>query len=158
LAVSTDRAAPPQPIGDDVWLYRRINAEPPWIERDPESGRWRPHHTSFQNSSWPGEELNMSIYLDDTLRDLGLTPDDVIAPPEAPFLVRLRAGTVRSLHEGHQDFPPQTVVRSVPEERTSRLDEAHGDVVGEKKRRGVRKAIAAVAEWVVEPPAELPGL
>lgn len=90
---------------------------------------------AFNNTTGTDE---MSVSLGDTLESLGRDPESVVEGMTDMGLVSLSAGFVRNDEE-------QTVERSPNEE-----DEAHGDVVGEKKGSR-RKRFANQAVWVVVP-------
>lgn len=113
-------------------VYRRIRrAEVVW---DDSRKRWRPSSVAFQH-------FELSVALEDTLREAARVPADAlpVLMAEYPYLVALTAGFVRQ-HD-------QLVVRDPDDD-----EPAHGLVVGDKMHPGRRrKDFASAAAWEVEP-------
>lgn len=135
----TDAAADPNAelpddltIANECRLFRRI------VERFviAEGETFRISSQAFSNSS---DGSGMSVWLEDRMLELGLTPDDALVGHENTWLAEVTAGAMRALD--------QRVVR------TPQNDEpAHGEVLGSKsgKRRG---KIRDEASWAIPPGA-----
>jgi hypothetical protein len=114
------------PVSEDMSLYRRVHPkEIVWNENDrclrPASGVFKDHE--------------MSIHLDDVLRDEAREPESVLDGKPQHSLVALTAGFVKG--------EEQTVRRTpIPE------DASHGEVCGDKSQ-GRRKRFARAAQFVV---------
>jgi hypothetical protein len=128
MAVADDPSIP-----DDLKLYRRIN---------PTVHMVRDHNLECERiSSGAFKPEEMSVILDDTLRDSGREPKDVITPAE-PHLVTFTAGQVRGVSE------------TLGAVRTPRPEEcAHADIVG-KKTKPIKRELVRLAKW--ESPPETP--
>jgi hypothetical protein len=114
------------PVPEDMSLYRRVHpTEIVWNDND---GCLRPGSGVFKDHE-------MSVHLDDVLRDEEREPESVLDGKPQHSLVSLTVGFVAS--------EEQTV------RRTPKPDDAsHGDVCGNKSR-GRRKKFARAAQFVV---------
>lgn len=114
------------PVPEDMSLYRRVHpSEIVWNDND---GCLRPNSGVFKDHE-------MSVHLDDVLRDEEREPESVLDDKPQHSLVSLTVGFV----EGEE----QTV------RRTPKPDDAsHGDVCGNKSQ-GRRRKFARAAQFVV---------
>jgi hypothetical protein len=114
------------PVPEDMSLYRRVHpSEIVWSDND---GCLRPGSGVFK-------DYEMSVHLDDVLRDEEREPESVLEGKPQYSLVSLTAAFVKG--------EEQTV------RRTPKTDDAsHGDVCGNKSR-GRRKKFARAAQFVV---------
>jgi len=120
-----------EPVGDEVELYRRGLPELGLgLVEDKNRDRVRLSSAVFA----PQE---MSVLIEDALREDGRVPLDALANFPDDFLIAITVLVARS--------QSQTVVRSPTE-----VEPAHGDVIG-KKTRGRRREMARRARWVKEP-------
>lgn len=120
-------------ISDEADLWRRISPE--WIILDENLGRQRVTSKAFQNL----EGDNLSVLLEQIVRETGRTADDVLENLSGYSLAAVTAGQARALGQG--------VVRA-PEPD----EPAHCHMVG-KKGKGTRKKLASAARWVIPPHA-----
>ena len=120
-------------ISDEADLWRRISPE--WIILDENLGRQRVTSKAFQNL----EGDNLSVLLEQIVRETGRTADDVLKNLSGYSLAAVTAGQARALGQG--------VVRA-PEPD----EPAHCHMVG-KKGKGARKKLASAARWVIPPHA-----
>jgi hypothetical protein len=120
-------------VEDATDLLRLINKE--WIRLE-ESGRYRVSSAAFCNSS--GGALDMSVVLDDTLREQGRSAASLL-DDQSQFVgvVALQAGFVRTEEQKIRRSPTES-------------EPAHGGVIG-RKNPGRRKRFAEQARWVQPP-------
>lgn len=116
-------------IPDSLALYRRVHPNHVVPDRDQDC---------FRVSTAAFKDYELSIVLDDTLEDAGRSPSDCLAEFPDHFLLGIEAGTVRAEN--------QIVVRTpCPEE------EAHGDIIGEKKPKSRLRRFVDASVWKVAP-------
>jgi hypothetical protein len=114
------------PVRQDMSLYRRVHpAEIVWNDND---GCLRPGSGVFKDHE-------MSIHLEDVLRDERREPASVLNGKPQHSLVSLTAGFVKD---------EEQTVRRTPQPD----DASHGEVCG-KKGHGRRKRLARAAQFVV---------
>jgi hypothetical protein len=119
-------------IANECRLFRRISAQ--YVTAEGE--HFRISSQAFNNSS---DGSGMSVWLEDTMQELGLSPADALVGHDHTWLVALTAGNMRHERQG--------VVRT-PEP----AEPAHGEVLGSKasSRRG---RIRDQATWAISPSA-----
>ncbi len=113
------------PVPEDMSLYRRLH--PSEIVWDDNDGCLRPTSGAF-------EDREMSIHLDDVLKDEGREPVSVLEGKPTHSLVSLTAGFVQN---------EEQEVRRTPKPE----DASHGEVCGNKPK-GRRRKFARAAEFV----------
>ena len=114
------------PVADEMSLYRRVHpTEIVWNDND---GCPRPNSSVFKHRE-------MSVHLDDVLRDEGRGPESVLDGKPSHSLVSLTAGFVKG--------EDQEIRRSPKAE-----DASHGDVCGDKTPAR-KKRFAREAEFVI---------
>lgn len=128
----------PGPIDDHVRLFRRIT-EHHLVDAPAEPLGKRISSAAFQPSS---ADKGISVSLEDTMDELGITPTDLMAlAPPSLGLSFVTAGQVRG--------PP--VGKDI--ERAPTVDDpSHGNIVGHDST-GRRRHLARLAQWqwVIEP-------
>jgi hypothetical protein len=113
------------PVAEDMSLYRRLH---------PSEIVWDDNDECLRPTSGAFEDREMSIHLDDVLKDEGREPVSVLQGKQMYSLVSLTAGFVQ-----HEE---QEVRRTpIPE------DASHGEVCGNKPK-GRRRRFARAAEFV----------
>jgi hypothetical protein len=114
------------PVADEMSLYRRVHpTEIVWSDND---GCPRPNSSVFKDKE-------MSINLDDVLKDQGRGPESAIDGKPTHSLVSLTAGFVKG---------EEQEVRRTPKPE----DASHGDVCGEKPGER-KKRFARAAQFVI---------
>lgn len=121
------------PVRDECKLLRRIPVKQHYVIWDHNQGRLRPTSLSFRDHS---DGTSMSIALGDVLDSLGRSYLEVLKNHEDFALAAITAEIARK--------HGQSIVRDPTKE-----EEAHGLVVGNKKKADSRMAKAS--EWIVLP-------
>jgi plasmid replication initiation protein len=132
------------PVDGEIWLYRLVKV----TNCKAVDGEWQFQSSAFSNSTHAGHEDEMSIVLGDTLGELQRKAEDLpdFAYPDDSELwgvAKLRTDCVRAVEKEQQE-----VARSPTDK-----EQAHGDVLGSKKRSKTRKELKKCATWVVPPGA-----
>ena len=116
-------------IGDDETLLRRV--PPTWWVFDENLRRTRPTSAAF-------EDDELSVHLLSVLTAAALPPTHTLAGHTGYYLTSISAGQAR----GH----------NLPVCRDPLPDDGAHAIVAGKKSRGVARALAVAALWVVAPP------
>ncbi|GAB4135358.1 MAG: hypothetical protein Tsb009_01510 [Planctomycetaceae bacterium] len=122
-------------IPDEAILWRRI--PPNWVVFDQKTNQLRPSSQSFDNHR---DGSGMSVVLANEVIANGRSEENVLEGHEGFGLVAINAGLARKLN--------QKIVRDpLPDEP------AHMEICGDKTK-GVKKAFARAAVWIVKPTSQ----
>lgn len=114
------------PVPEDMSLYRRVH---------PKEIVWNENDRCLRPGSGVFKDPEMSIHLDDVLKDEEREPESVLDGKPQHSLVALTAGFVKGEEQAVRRTP-------IPE------DASHGEVCGNKSQ-GRRKRFARAAQFVV---------
>ena len=120
-------------IEDNMLLWRRI--PPDHVIFDANEGRLRPTSAAFADHT---NGTPMSVVLGQEVIDDGRTPESVLEGHEGFGLVSFTADLARINRQGIMRKPQST-------------EPAHAEVFG-RKTKGVKRALAKGAIWIVRPP------
>ncbi|HUY33644.1 MAG TPA: hypothetical protein VMV69_12915 [Pirellulales bacterium] len=120
-------------ISNDAVLWRNI--PPRHFVLDENASAVRPSSAAFMDDP---DNSPMSVLLGDEVLSSGRTAESIIANLEGFALAEFTASAVRECG--------QLVVRDPTDE-----EPAHALVVGDKKKRSIRRRIAENAKWLIPP-------